>query len=168
MAMKSMSQSQVNYYISLGITPLQLEKCREAFEMFDVNENQYIEISELREALENMGHQPSEEELYRMMSEADPKGECRIGFDEFMTIIINQKQRSENLLKNDIQNSFLALGGCPDEKGDITNGRIDVSRMKDVVKRNFNMEIDFNKLGFDLEGDGKTVSFKEFMELMSS
>jgi len=72
------------------------------------------------------------------------------------------------LLKNDIQNSFLALGGYPDEKGDITNGRIDISKMKDVVKRNFNMEIDFNKLGLDIDGDGKTVSFKDFMELMSS
>lgn len=158
----------MNHYVNLGFTPLQIEKCREAFDLFDVNDNEYIEIAELRAALENMGHQPTEEELYRMMNEGDLNGECKIGFEAFMKIILNQKKKSEDLLKNDIINAFVALGGIQGQDGEVEHGKIDLLRIKEVVKREFNMDIDLCKLGIGDENEDQEVGFKEFMELMSS
>jgi Ca2+-binding EF-hand superfamily protein len=115
-----------------------------------------------------MGHQPTEEELYRMMNEGDLNGECKIGFEAFMKIILNQKQKSEDLLKNDIVNAFVALGGIHGQDGEVENGKIDLTKIKEVIKREFNVDIDLNKLGIGNDNDGQEVDFKAFMELMSS
>lgn len=74
--MKKISDPDFEKWISQGFKREQIIKCKEAFDMFDLNDNEYIDIDELRLALENMGHQPSEEELYRMMNEGDSNGEC--------------------------------------------------------------------------------------------
>ena len=54
--MKKISDLDRDKWIQKGFKKEQIYKCREAFDMFDLNENDYIEIDELRLALENMGH----------------------------------------------------------------------------------------------------------------
>ena len=162
--MKKISDLEKDKWIQKGFKKEQIYKCREAFDMFDLNENDYIEIDELRLALENMGHQPSEEELYRMMNEGDANGECKISFDNFMSIIYEQKMSVERKMETDIANAFRALGG--DECGE---EGIDLEKVKQKIREEFDMDIDMSKLIRNYnEADKKTLKFEDFMDLMSN
>jgi hypothetical protein len=72
------------------------------------------------------------------------------------------------MLKNDVVNSFVALGGMHDHEGNFEDGKINLAKIKEVVKREFDMEIDLMKLGIGDDDDDQEISFKDFMELMSS
>lgn len=54
-----------------GLSRVEEEKCKEAFEAFDKDGSQRIDAQELRIVLEMMGRKTSEEEVYRMIAEAD-------------------------------------------------------------------------------------------------
>ena len=63
--------SQDNGHEEEGLTPEEEQKCREAFEAFDKDGSAKIDAEELRIVLEMMGRKTSEEEVYRMIAEAD-------------------------------------------------------------------------------------------------
>jgi len=164
--MKKISENEIEKWMQRGFKRDQILKCKDAFDLFDLNDNEYIEIDELRAALQNMGHQPTEEELYRMMNEGDRNGtgECKISFDNFMSIIYEQKRSVEDSMKGDVLNAFQALGG------DINEGHgIDLEKVREIVKREFDMDIDMNKFVRSYqEGDKASLSFQEFMDLMTN
>ena len=88
-----------------------------------------------------MGHKPSEEELYKMMNEVDIEGKNEMSFDDFVKIIVKQKNIQEEKEESDILDAFVALGGNPDRSGEI-----DVESVKRIVLEEFQMIIDLNKL----------------------
>ena len=166
--MQDSSQGNIQKYIKQGFRPSQIEKCRKAFTNFDLNGDGVIQIDELRQALQDMGHKPTEEELYHMMNEGEEKGKCQISFDNFMSIILKHKLWAERNMREDIVNTFVALGGKFDENlGEV--GTIDLNEVKRIIYKEFKMEIDLTKLinEYDANGDSK-IQFNEFMDLMSS
>ena len=55
----------------IGLTREEDAKCQEAFNAFDKDNSGYIDANELRIVLEMMGQKTTEEEIFRMISEAD-------------------------------------------------------------------------------------------------
>ena len=142
----------------------QVLKCKDAFDLFDLNGNEYIEIDELKAALENMGHCPTEEELYLMMNEGGVKDHSGISFDDFMSIIHKQKEEIEVAMRQDIINAFVALGGNDD-----MTGNIDPNEVKKIIHSGFNMVIDLDKLLNQYDRDkNRNINFDEFKEMMTS
>lgn len=179
--MKKIPNAIIEKYTNLGFKPSQIQKCKEAFDLFDIDNSNFIELKELRLALENMGHKPTEEELYDMMTQVekidknekeDPNSEPRISFEEFMSIILKQKLKVENEMREDIVNSFKALGGTIEnegEEGERLSGTINLDKVKKIINDEFEMEIDMSKLIMQFDEDGnKEIQFSEFMDLMSS
>ena len=64
-----------------GLTSDEEQKCREAFEAFDKDGSAQIDAEELRVVLEMMGRKTSEEEVYRMIAEADASNSGQISYE---------------------------------------------------------------------------------------
>ncbi|KAJ1934616.1 hypothetical protein FBU59_005642 [Linderina macrospora] len=60
---------------------------RAAFKKFDKDGNGVIDATELRDAMVSMGEQVTEEDVERMLKEADADNDGQINFREFVKII---------------------------------------------------------------------------------
>ena len=70
-----------------GLTKEEEAKCWEAFSAFDKDSSGYIDANELRIVLEMMGQKTTEEEIFRMIAEADAENTGRITLAQFKRVI---------------------------------------------------------------------------------
>ncbi|XP_056167470.1 calmodulin-like protein 11 isoform X1 [Syzygium oleosum] len=63
------------------------EELKEAFKVFDRDQNGYISPSELRHVMINLGEKLTEEEVQQMISEADLDGDGQVDFEEFVKLM---------------------------------------------------------------------------------
>jgi len=63
-----------------ALTKEEESKCWEAFSAFDKDSSGYIDANELRIVLEMMGQKTTEEEIFRMIAEADAENTGRITY----------------------------------------------------------------------------------------
>ena len=158
--------SYIDYakYENMGLKQEQVKKCKEAFDAFDLDNSHFIEINEQKFALEEMGHKPSEEELYKMMNEVDIEGKNEMSFDDFVKIIVKQKNIKEEKEEQDILDAFVAQGGNYDKSGEL-----DVDQVKKIILEEFQMTIDLNKLQMEIDSDGNnTIDYNEFKDQLSN
>ncbi|XP_066279452.1 calmodulin-A-like isoform X1 [Branchiostoma lanceolatum] len=73
------------------------DELREAFKLFDKEGNGYITSSDLRQVLNCLGQDLTEEEVDDMIGEVDQDGDGKIDYEEFATAVcgITDKQRLE-------------------------------------------------------------------------
>ncbi|CAH9095493.1 unnamed protein product [Cuscuta epithymum] len=65
------------------------EEIKEAFKVFDKDQNGYISASELRHTMINLGEKLTEEEVEEMIREADLDGDGQVNYDEFVTMMMH-------------------------------------------------------------------------------
>eukprot|EP00658_Telonema_sp_P-2_P018293 TRINITY_DN17177_c0_g2_i3.p1 TRINITY_DN17177_c0_g2~~TRINITY_DN17177_c0_g2_i3.p1 ORF type:complete len:289 (-),score=73.16 TRINITY_DN17177_c0_g2_i3:267-1133(-) len=70
-----------------ALTEEQVDECREAFEMFDIDRSGCIDVRELKAAIKALGMDVSAEELHKMVSEVDKDGNGTIEFSEFLSMM---------------------------------------------------------------------------------
>ena len=75
-----------------GLTKEEEAKCWEAFSAFDKDSSGYIDANELRIVLEMMGQKTTEEEIFRMIAEADAENTGEISYAQFKHVISEQKK----------------------------------------------------------------------------
>lgn len=63
------------------------EEIKDAFNIFDIDNNNYISIEEIKHVLINIGEQFTDEEVDEMIKMADGDGDNLINFDEFDAVI---------------------------------------------------------------------------------
>ncbi|XP_051120628.1 calmodulin-like [Andrographis paniculata] len=64
------------------------EELKEAFKVFDRDQDGFISAVELRNVMMNMGERLSHEEAEQMIREADVDGDGLVSFDEFVRIMV--------------------------------------------------------------------------------
>ncbi|KAK7345921.1 hypothetical protein VNO77_16537 [Canavalia gladiata] len=64
------------------------EDLKEAFKVFDKDQNGYISASELRHVMINMGEILTDEEVELMIEAADSDGDGLVNYDEFVMIMM--------------------------------------------------------------------------------
>ena len=69
-----------NDQVTEGLTNEEEAKCWEAFSAFDKDSSGFIDANELRIVLEMMGQKTTEEEIFRMIAEADAENTGRITY----------------------------------------------------------------------------------------
>eukprot|EP00002_Diphylleia_rotans_P002899 TRINITY_DN1189_c0_g1_i1.p1 TRINITY_DN1189_c0_g1~~TRINITY_DN1189_c0_g1_i1.p1 ORF type:complete len:136 (-),score=41.35 TRINITY_DN1189_c0_g1_i1:297-704(-) len=122
---------------SVRLTQEEIDKCREAFDAFDKDNSGSIDMWELRGILQAMGQDPTEEELFQMISEVDDDGSGCIEFSEFLKVIASQKAQSVQVDDDsDTVDAFVAMGGNPDK-----TGQISVDKLIKTIKE-FGLTID--------------------------
>jgi calmodulin len=116
-----------------------------------------------------MGQNPTDEEIFQMISEVDDNGSNSIEFSEFLQVIAKQKEKIENSEESDILDAWVAVGGDrPHDIGEEPTGIVDTNKLVKIVKNDFGLTIDIEKLveEIDLDGSG-TIDFEEFSKLLS-
>jgi len=99
--------------------------CREAFDKFDKDGSGTIDASELKATLNAMGQNPTEEEIFQMISQVDDDNSGEIEFAEFMKVIENQKASAAKASdETDTIEAFVALGGNADKTGEISTEKL--------------------------------------------
>ncbi|KAF3322887.1 calmodulin-like protein 11 [Carex littledalei] len=63
------------------------EEMKEAFEVFDKDQNGLISPTELRNVMVNLGEKLTDEEVAQMISEADLDGDGYVNYEEFVRIM---------------------------------------------------------------------------------
>lgn len=142
----------------------EIDGCREAFIKFDTDHSGTIDVWELRLVLEAMGQKPTEEELFQMISEVDENMSGSIDFAEFLKVIENQKERSENFDdESDMIDAFVACGGSQD-----TSGFVKRETLVKIIKHDFGLTIDIEDLISKIDADNSgEIEFAEFKALLS-
>ena len=64
------------------------EELKEAFRVFDKDQNGFISAAELRHVMANLGERLTDAEVDEMVREADVDGDGRINFDEFVKVMM--------------------------------------------------------------------------------
>lgn len=64
------------------------EELREAFKVFDKDQNGYISAAELRHVMINLGEKLTEEEVELMIKEADTDGDGQVNYEEFVRMML--------------------------------------------------------------------------------
>ena len=106
------------------LTEEQKLELQEAFNMFDMDGSGKIQANELRVALRALGFEPTKDELRRMITDVDKKGDGLLDFPQFMEAIV--KKISEPDRDEEIEKSFRLFAN-----GD---QYIDINDLKEVAK----------------------------------
>ena len=77
----------------------QLKELREAFRLFDKNNEGKIGVDELGEVMKTMGLDPSKEELQDIIDNADKNGNRKLDFDEFASFMVKKVRGNKALAK---------------------------------------------------------------------
>ena len=147
-----------------GLTKEEDAKCFEAFSAFDKDSSGKIDANELRIVLEMMGQKTTEEEIFRMIAEADAENTGEISYAQFRHVIAEQKKNQSASNEEDTLDAFVAMGGQEDGEGSI-----DAQKLINIIKNEFEMPIDIEKLINDIDEDGSgEIEYDEFRNLLSS
>lgn len=64
------------------------EELKEAFKVFDKDQNGYISANELRNVMINLGEKLTDEEVEQMIREADIDGDGQVNYEEFVRMMM--------------------------------------------------------------------------------
>ncbi|GIL60500.1 hypothetical protein Vafri_15048 [Volvox africanus] len=141
----------------------ELEMCRKAFNMFDKESSGTIDTKDLRTALSALGQNPSEEEMFVMISQVDEEGSRCIEFSEFVRVIqFNKALSARDADELDTLDAFAALGGNIDR-----TGKISIDKLKAICEE-FELTINLDRLAKDAEHEiNGTLTFEEFKAVLA-
>ena len=66
------------------------EQLKEAFRVFDKDQNGFISAVELRNVLTNLGEKLTDDEVDEMIGEADADGDGQINYEEFVKVMMTK------------------------------------------------------------------------------
>ena len=140
------------------------KKCNDAFAAFDKDSSGYIDASELGLVLKMMGQEVPSEVVYHMIADVTHDNSGKLSKEDFMRVIAEQKKYHGSSTEEDTLDCFVALGGQANK-----DGTVEASTLIDIIKDQFEMKIDIEKLiqEVDMDGSGK-INFDEFADLLSS
>eukprot|EP00899_Mesostigma_viride_P021922 jgi/Mesvir1/29731/Mv00960-RA.1 len=141
----------------------EIDRARAAFGRFDKDGSGTIDTSELRVTLQALGQNPTDEELFIMISQVDDDNSGEIEFSEFLKVIQQQKSmqaRAED--DSDTLEAFVALGGSYDRTGEVST-----EKLRTTIKE-FGLTIDIDGLIKEADTDNSGyIDYKEFKKLLT-
>lgn len=144
------------------LTKEQISDFREAFSLFDHDENGSISASELGQVLKALGQNPSKNELSDMINEVDVDGNGTVEFAEFVILMTNKVK--EMTKEEEISEAFNVL----DKEKD---NHISVKELKYFMRKVAHIKLSSEEaeamIEFaDSDEDG-LVSFDDFLQVVT-
>ncbi|KAJ3675584.1 hypothetical protein LUZ60_004626 [Juncus effusus] len=143
------------------LTPAQISEYREAFHLFDKNNDGCITKEELKTVIRSLGQNPSDDDLQETIKEVDGDGNGTVEFQEFLTLM--SKKFKEIDSDDELKEAFKVF----DKDG---NGFISASELRGVLM-NLGENISEDEVNemikeADANGDGQ-VDYAEFVKMMT-
>eukprot|EP00756_Hemistasia_phaeocysticola_P027406 Hpha_TRINITY_DN16117_c1_g1::TRINITY_DN16117_c1_g1_i1::g.6851::m.6851/K02183/CALM; calmodulin len=139
----------------------QIQEFREAFLLFDADGSGSISVDELGEVMRSVGQACTEEEIQRLIKEADMDNNGVIDFPEFLTIVAHRMERAQDA-DDDLKETFrfYDINGT----GFITPSNLQYAMGKLGLRMSAE-EADEMVREADLTGDGM-MNYEEFRKMM--
>ncbi|ORX73619.1 calmodulin [Linderina pennispora] len=141
----------------------QINEYREAFSLFDRDNDGSITAQELGTVMRSVGQKPTEAELQDMINEVDKDGNGTIDFAEFLSLMARQAT-SSNDEEAEIREAFRVF----DKNGD---GVISASELRHVMtslgEKLTDEEVEEMIREADVDGDGQ-INYEEFCKMMKT
>ncbi|XBW38193.1 hypothetical protein QEN19_003785 [Hanseniaspora menglaensis] len=145
---------------SNNLTEEQIQEFKEAFTLFDKDNNGTISKQELSTVMRSLGLSPSEQEVTDLMNEIDLNGNNSIEFSEFLTLM------SRQLKQDDSEMELLEAFKVFDKNGD---GYISSAELKHVLtsigEKLSDAEVD-EMLKEVADGQGQ-INIEQFAQILS-
>ena len=110
-----------------------------------------------------MGQNPTEEEIFQMISQVDDDNSGEIEFAEFLKVIENQKDSAAKANdETDTIEAFVALGGNGDKTGEISTDKL-LAVTKVLVILKTVGPTDLNALLLSLQYFGLTIDIEKLI-----
>lgn len=137
-----------------------LEAFKEAFGVFDSNQDGNISVDELGKVMNKLGLHPCSEELSDIINEFDRDGDKMIDFQEFLHMMTQQLKTTDNI--SECKAIF--------EVFDIDkNDFIDINELRQIFaivgEKISEEELEVMMAEADKDGDGQ-ISYEEFKTIM--
>ena len=113
----------------------------QCFMQFDVDQQGVLKTSELKQALEALNERVNEQQVFRMIAEADPNNTGELTFYQFKDLIMQKRENEQGTSDDDLLDAYVAMGG--DEDG---GGCVDADKLIETIKKEFEMTIDIEAL----------------------
>ncbi|KAI8326408.1 calmodulin [Martensiomyces pterosporus] len=141
----------------------QISEYREAFSLFDKDNDGNITAKELGTVMRSVGQNPSESELQDMINEVDSDGNGTIDFPEFLSLMARQAT-TNNDEEAEIREAFRVF----DKDG---NGVISAAELRHVMtslgEKLTDDEVNEMIREADVDGDGQ-INYEEFCKMMKT
>lgn len=149
---------------TLEMQPLDEEKLRDAFELFDEDKDGELTAEEIQKIMNLHGIFPTEEELTEMIEKVDRNSNGTIDYEEFLQMMLGISKVNEEEEEDDIKQAFKIF----DKDGDglITAEEIRLT-MTGLGEELSESELTAMLTEADLNGDG-FIDFSEFSNLMKN
>ena len=132
----------------------------DAFNLFDTNHDGTINIQKIREIMQKLGKNPTDQQLFQIIENVAKPGSKKIGFDDFVELMeLNNKEEDPEI---EIINTFQIFA-------DENNGLIPIQDLFHII-RTFgetltDKEIEEIINEADVDGDGY-INYEEFVRMM--
>ena len=94
-----------------------------------------------------------------MIAEADAENTGRITYPQFKRVIAEQKKNQSLSNEEDTLDAFVSMGGQPDGEG-----FIDAQKLIRIIKNEFEMTIDIEKLIADIDEELLKLALRFFLK----
>ena len=139
------------------------DEIQKAFELFDENGNGKINIREIKMAMQNIGYDETNPEIYQIVAELDTPSNAKNGgasFKDFCQTVnyrIPERETTEQLRK--VYNLFL------ENPNDETTTLASIKRVADELGENFD-ENELNAMLTKASKHGAELTFSDFLSIM--
>ena len=145
-----------------NLTDEEINKFKFFFDLFDKDSSGTITTKELGTVMRNLGQNPSEEELNKLIREVDLNGDGTIDFKEFLCLMVKKMDDSD--IDQELQDAFKFFDG--DKDGYITSLELR-NAMNNLGDEYTPEEAEEMIKEGDLDNDGR-IDYDEFMKLVLS
>merc|ERR1711976_20142 len=144
-----------------GLTNEELSEYKEAFSLFDSNNDGIITAKEVMAVMRSLGHKFSDEEMSNMISEFDNSGTGSIDWTEFLLMMQKRKIKVDNEIE--VREAFKAF--------DFNNsGYLSPKELKTIMamlgEELNDLEIQYMVEEADLDRDG-LINYEDFLGIMT-
>ena len=148
MSKQLQQQQQQRRKVRPEISEEQLLEIKEAFDLFDMNKDKYLDFHELKVAMRALGFDMKKEQVLRLLKENDREGRHLMSYDDFQRIMAQKISERDPL--EEIRKAFRLF----DDDG---SGKINLKKLRRVAK----------ELGEDIE-DQELASMIDEFDLVST
>uniref|UniRef100_A0A6B2E5I9 Putative calmodulin-like isoform x3 n=2 Tax=Phlebotominae TaxID=7198 RepID=A0A6B2E5I9_9DIPT len=145
-----------------GLSEEQVAEFKEAFMLFDKDEDGTITMAELGVVMRSLGQRPTETELRDMVNEVDQDGNGTIEFNEFLQMMSKKMKGADG--EDELREAFRVF----DKNND---GLISSSELRHVMtnlgEKLSQEEVDDMIKEADMDGDGM-VNYNEFVMILTA
>ncbi|XP_037090298.1 neo-calmodulin-like isoform X2 [Pollicipes pollicipes] len=146
--------------VEYGLTEELVAEFKEAFMLFDKDEDGVINMNELGVMMKTLGQRPTETELEKMVSTVDQEGTGQIEFNEFLQMMAKKMAGMES--EEELKEAFKVFD--KDEDGLLTVGELR-HIMTSMGEKMSNDEVDDMIREADKNGNGK-INYEEFVRVL--